>query len=120
MTSQRSAWKRVRLVEQLEAEERRDLRKEDREERCLDGEDAVERGDVLSHAAEVLVERREARVLEVRRVARTGERVSLDKRDERRLEAAVAIADKDVDEVVAPGRQSVQRLHPWRSSPTRV
>ena len=60
MTYRRSAWKRARFVEQLEAEERRDLRDEVREERRLDVEDAGERSDVLRHAAEVLVERREA------------------------------------------------------------
>ena len=52
----RSAWKRVLLLEQLEADERRDLRDEPR----LDVEVAVERGDVLRHAAELLAERREA------------------------------------------------------------
>ena len=51
----RSAWKRVRFVEQFEADERRDLRDEPR----LDVEVAVERGDVLLRAV-VLGERREA------------------------------------------------------------
>ena len=107
VTYRRSAWKHVSLVEQLEADVRRDLR----DERCLDVEGAGERGDVLRHAAEVFVERHEARVLDVRRGARADECLALDEEDERRLKTAVALADKDVDDVIAPGKQREHRIH---------
>ena len=86
----------MRLVEQLEAEERRDLLNE----RCLRVEVAGELGDVLRHTEKLLAERRAALALEVRWAA-------LDERDERRLEAVVALADKDVDDVVAPASRGV-------------
>ena len=101
---------RVRPVEHLDAQQRGDLLDDIRHERRLDVEVAVQRGDVLRHAAEVLAEARKPRALEVRRRAPADERVALDKRDERRLKARVALADEEVDEVVAPGKQRVERL----------
>ena len=75
-----------------------------------DVEVAAERGDVLRHVTELLVERHEAQ---------HWRRDVLDERDERRHEAAVGLADKDIDEVVAPA-SSGSRLHPERSPPTSV